>query len=87
LIAMTRTALGIGIGLLLSARLGGGARRAVGWAMVLSGAIVTIPIALEVLHKGRLSPRARAGAGNDLGADARQGFQDRTRTEDAVGAL
>jgi hypothetical protein len=68
LIAMTRAALGVGIGLLLSERLGGSARRAVGWALVVSGALLTIPLAAEVLHKARLSEEpgtsadARAGA-------------------------
>jgi hypothetical protein len=55
MVAMTRGALGVGIGLLLSGWLGGSARRAVGWALVVTGALTTIPIALEVLHKTRVS--------------------------------
>ncbi|HEU4734192.1 MAG TPA: hypothetical protein VFT22_40150 [Kofleriaceae bacterium] len=70
---MTRAALGIGIGLLLSDRLSISARRAVGWALVASGALVTIPLAMEVLHKGRISREA--------GSDARSGLGERTRTE------
>jgi hypothetical protein len=78
LIAMTRAALGIGIGLLLSERLGRSARRAVGWALVASGALVTIPLALEVLHKDRISEEAGPGA------DARTGFKDRARSEATI---
>ena len=55
LIAMTRGALGVGIGLLISGALGASARRAVGWALVVAGGLTTIPLALEVLHKSRLS--------------------------------
>ena len=80
LVAMTRAALGVGIGLLLSERIGESARRAVGWALVLSGALVTIPLALEVLHKGRISEAARPSTG------ARTGFEDRSRAAGSVGA-
>lgn len=73
LIAMTRAALGIGVGLLVSDRISAGARRAVGWALVASGALVTIPLALEVLHKGRISSEA--------GGDVRSGLGERTRNE------
>jgi hypothetical protein len=73
LIAITRAALGIGVGLLLSDRLSAGSRRAVGWALVASGALVTIPLALEVLHKGRISSEA--------GNDARVGLGERSRSE------
>lgn len=67
-IAMTRAALGVGIGLLVAKRMSGSARKAVGWALVVSGALVTIPLAADVLHKARLSKeagmraQARAGA-------------------------
>jgi hypothetical protein len=77
---MTRAALGIGIGLLLSERIGGSARRAVGWALVASGALVTIPLAMEVFHKGRLSEEAGAGG------NARMGAKDRSRNEGSIGA-
>lgn len=72
---MTRAVLGIGIGLLLSERIGGGARKAVGWALVVSGALVTIPLALEVLQKSRSSDDARTAV------DARTGVKERPRTE------
>lgn len=77
---MTRAALGVGIGLLLSERIGGAARRAVGWTLVISGTLLTIPLAAEVLHKGRISEETGAGA------DARTGRKERSRTEAAVNA-
>jgi hypothetical protein len=48
LIAGTRAALGIGIGLLLSSRLTKQERKAAGWTLFLVGAITTIPLAIEV---------------------------------------
>jgi hypothetical protein len=55
LIAMTRSLLGVGIGLLISESLGSSARRAMGWALVVAGGLTTVPLALEVLHKSRVS--------------------------------
>ena len=49
LIGGTRAALGAGIGLLLADRLSEEQRRAVGWTLLLVGAITTVPLALEVL--------------------------------------
>jgi hypothetical protein len=51
LIAGTRVALGVGIGLLLADRLSRDQRRAVGWTLVGTGAVSTIPLAIEVLGK------------------------------------
>jgi hypothetical protein len=51
LIAGTRAALGAGLGLPLADRLSVDQRRAVGWTLLLFGAITTIPIALEVFGK------------------------------------
>lgn len=48
LVAGTRVALGMGIGLLLSDRLSADARRAAGWALALAGGLTTIPLALDV---------------------------------------
>lgn len=48
LIAITRTALGVGIGLLLARRLNDQARVAVGLAMLMIGVATTIPLAMEV---------------------------------------
>ena len=69
LIAGTRAALGAGIGLLLSDRLTESQRRAVGWTLVMVGAISTIPLALEVFGGHRLDSsreypeRVMGGAG------------------------
>jgi hypothetical protein len=53
LIAGTRGMLGAGIGLLLADRLDEGRRKAVGWTLLLVGALSTIPLALEVLGTNR----------------------------------
>jgi hypothetical protein len=47
-IAITRIALGAGIGLLCSARLTRDQRKAAGWALALVGGITTIPFALRM---------------------------------------
>jgi len=52
LIAGTRLALGIGIGLLLADRLSPSQRAAAGWALCAVGALTTIPLAVEVLGRG-----------------------------------
>jgi hypothetical protein len=49
LIALTRVALGAGIGLLLSSRLNNDQRKAAGLALALFGALTTIPLAVSVL--------------------------------------
>jgi hypothetical protein len=51
LIAGTRAAAGVGVGLLLSNRLSESQRRAVGWALLLVGALSTVPLALEVFGR------------------------------------
>jgi hypothetical protein len=53
LIAGTRVALGMGIGLLLSGRLSRDQRKAAGVALTLVGAMTTIPLALQVINRGR----------------------------------
>jgi len=58
LIAGTRAALGAGLGLLLADRLPEGQRRAVGWTLLLVGALSTIPLAFEVLGGRRLTALA-----------------------------
>src|SRR5258708_7645246 len=55
LIAGTRAALGAGLALLLADRLPDSQRRAVGWTLLLMGALTTIPLAFEVLGGGRQS--------------------------------
>ncbi len=51
LIGGTRAVLGLGLGLLLKDRLSEDQRKAAGWALFLVGALSTVPLALEVLHK------------------------------------
>ena len=51
LIAGTRLALGVGVGLLLGGRLNKDKRKGAGLALLLVGALTTVPLALEILHK------------------------------------
>lgn len=51
LVAGTRVALGIGVGLLLSDRLNKDQRKAAGWALLAVGVLTTIPIVKGVLAK------------------------------------
>lgn len=57
LIAGTRAAAGAGLGLLLANRLSESQRRAVGWTLLLVGALSTVPLALEVFgRRGNATP-------------------------------
>jgi len=51
LIAGTRVALGVGIGLLLSDRLNQDQRRAAGLTLLAVGAATTVPLAISVIGK------------------------------------
>jgi hypothetical protein len=51
LIAGTRVALGVGIGLLISDRLNKDQRKGAGWALFGIGVLITVPIALATLTK------------------------------------
>jgi hypothetical protein len=51
LIASTRVALGVGIGLLLSDKLRGDQRKGAGWALLGMGVLTTVPLVLNVLRK------------------------------------
>lgn len=51
LIAGTRVALGIGIGLLLSGRLSRDQKKAAGLALTLVGGLTSVPLALNVIGK------------------------------------
>ena len=51
LIAGTRVALGVGIGLLLSTRLTSDQRKGAGVALALVGGLTTIPLAIGVIGK------------------------------------
>jgi len=67
LVAGTRVLLGAGIGLLLADRLPADRRKAVGWTLMLVGAVTTVPLAFDVL--GRSQAADRSGQG-DLSRDA-----------------
>jgi hypothetical protein len=51
LIAGTRGMLGAGIALLLGDKLGEDQRKAVGWTLLLVGAVTTVPLLMNVLGK------------------------------------
>ena len=51
LIGGTRVALGLGIGLLIKDKLNKDQRKAAGLALLIVGAVTTIPLAIEVLSK------------------------------------
>ena len=51
MVAGTRVALGVGVGLLLSDRLNKDQRKAAGWALLAVGVLTTIPILKGVLAK------------------------------------
>lgn len=51
LIAGTRVALGVGVGLILSDRLNPDQRKAAGWTLLAVGVLTTIPILRRVLGK------------------------------------
>lgn len=59
MIAGTRAALGAGIALLLGDRLDRKPKRAVGWTLFAVGALTTLPLLAEVLHR-RPSPEPAA---------------------------
>jgi hypothetical protein len=66
LIAGTRVALGAGAGLLLSEKLSGEKRRAVGWTLLLVGLVTTFPLAMNVICKSE-SVRRKKGLGGFFG--------------------
>lgn len=53
LVAGTRAALGVGLGLLLSDRLSEDQRKAVGWSLFLFGVATTVPLIFEVLGQSQ----------------------------------
>jgi hypothetical protein len=57
LIAGTRVALGVGLGLLISDRLNKDQRKGAGWALLAVGVLSTIPIARGVLAKPPVAAR------------------------------
>lgn len=61
-IAATRVALGVGIGLLISKRVPRSRRRPLGTALVVAGALTTIPAAVIVLSRREESDADRHAA-------------------------
>lgn len=59
LIAGTRTALGLGIGLLIADRLNHDERKAAGWALFAVGAMTSIPLIVDIIGKARASRSER----------------------------
>ena len=57
LIAGTRVALGVGIGLLISDRLNKDQRKAAGWVLLGVGVLTTVPILAGILGKGPFAER------------------------------
>ncbi len=62
LIAGTRVALGVGIGLLLSRRLTRNQCKAAGLALTLAGAVSSIPLAAHIITSGRSEGRKTLSA-------------------------
>jgi hypothetical protein len=62
LIAGTRMALGAGLGLLLTDKLNENTRKGAGWALLIIGALTTVPLVIDVVTKGQLPERARQAA-------------------------
>ena len=58
LLAGTRVALGVGLGLLLSTRLNDNQRKAAGWSLAFVGALTTIPLAMDVIRKPNVDETA-----------------------------
>jgi hypothetical protein len=56
LIAVTRVARGVGLGLLLAGQFGRDQRRTLGWLLLAIGGIATVPLAADVLFR-RLDTR------------------------------
>ena len=56
LVVGTRAAAGLGVGLLLADHVPAGARRPIGWMLVLVGLLTTFPLAIEVF--GNMPPRS-----------------------------
>jgi hypothetical protein len=59
IIAGTRGALGVGLGLLLGDRMGAERRKGVGWALLAVGVISTIPIAMQLFMREQRSGNSR----------------------------
>jgi len=70
LIAGSRAALGVGVGLLVAHRLSAEQRRAVGWTLLAVGVASTFPLAAQVVFRG--DGLASGGTGGGVVAGARR---------------
>jgi len=62
LIAGTRVALGAGLGLLLADKLNENSRKGAAWALLIVGALTTVPLVVDVVTKGQLPGKASQAA-------------------------
>ena len=68
LLAGTRVVLGAGLGLLVAGRLNDDQRRAAGWALLVVGALSTIPLAINLLGKREATLKEPGGVIGNTGA-------------------
>lgn len=57
LIGLTRAAIGLGAGLLISNRLNARQRKSIGLPLLIAGLVTTIPIAARLFRVGRVAAR------------------------------
>jgi hypothetical protein len=81
LIAGTRALLGAGIGLLLADRLSEDQRKGIGWTLFLVGALSTIPLALEVFGRQRLTTVGQGSERKGSGFQSQPNEAQRQRGE------
>ncbi|MHB1426607.1 MAG: hypothetical protein ACYC3I_25885 [Gemmataceae bacterium] len=84
LIAGTRAAAGAGLGLLLADRLSESQRRAVGWTLLLVGALSTVPLALEVFGE---RPASSLGEADQIGKVPRSETDERSDRPKALARI
>jgi len=58
LIAAPRGITGVGLGLLLANKFGRDQRKAAGWALLIAGSLISIPIAVVMLRKPAVATEA-----------------------------
>lgn len=58
LIAGTRIALGVGLGLLIAGKLSCDTRKGAGWALLAVGALTTVPLVAAVISKPQLADKS-----------------------------